>query len=359
MLTTNHLITFLQLREGFRKHAYDDAQPNVRLTVETKIKGTITIGYGTTRYPDDRPVKWDDTVSKSEAVDYLVHYIRETIEPALENLIHVPLAGCQYDAIGSCIYQYGESEVASWNLIRLINSGADWEDIAREWINGTVMWRGEPLFWGRRVMELFMFLGLDFRAGENVPVLSDVTSAARMMGFDGTMPKPDPIIDEDLFYDDPDLSIPHPGAQPMEPITDPTEDTPLTTDDLNAMQLESLRTGRPISITPVTPKVPLESYEYLSDEQKKKPEVKDVTKAQRGRAVGKKAVSKGTGAAGVGGAVALATGTAEPVLKVVDKYPKETLAWVAVGLIITAIVYHFWSEWQLQKGRDDADTLLG
>lgn len=218
MLTTANLVTFLQLREGFRKHAYDDKYPNRKLTAETEIEGTLTIGFGTTEYPDGRKVEWDDKVTKSEALDYLNFYIQDTIEPALENLIHRPLAGCQYDALGSCIYQYGESEVASWNLIRLINGNASWEEIAREWINGTVMWGGEPLFWGRRISELFMFFDLDWMAGGNVPVLSDVIAAIKLMGFDGNMPQPEPIKSDVLFDPEPDMS-------------DPTPQTPMTMED--------------------------------------------------------------------------------------------------------------------------------
>ena len=241
MLTTPALIQFLRLREGFRKHAYDDAKPNVELTADTEIEGTLTIGYGTTEYPDGRKVSWDDKVTMTEAVDYLEHYVRETVEPALENMIHRPLAGCQYDALGSCIYQFGEPEVAGWNLVRLINNNAGWREIAGEWISGTVMWRGEPLFWGRRLSEVFMFLGLDWRAGKNVPPLSDVETAVEAMGFDGAMPQPEPIK-SDILFDEP------------EPIMDPTPETPITTDDANAMQLESLRTGRPISYgRPVMP----------------------------------------------------------------------------------------------------------
>ena len=242
-LTTPALITFLRLREGFRKHAYDDAKPDVELKADTEIEGTLTVGYGTTEYPDGRKVKWDDKVTMSEAVDYLEHYIRETIEPALENLIHRPLAGCQYDAIGSCIYQYGEPEVAGWKLIRLVNGNADWRQIVTEWISGTVMWRGEPLFWARRLSEVFMFLGLDWRAGKNVPPLSDVEYAVEAMGFDGQMPDPEPIKASILFEEEEEDA----------PITDPTPETPLTTSDLNVMQAESLKTGRKMSFEPVMP----------------------------------------------------------------------------------------------------------
>ncbi len=230
MLTTSNLATFLQLREGFRKHAYDDKNPNRKLTADTEIEGTLTIGYGTTHYPDGRPVEWDDKVTKSEALDYLQHYIENTIEPALEQLIHRPLAGCQYDALGSCIYQYGESEVEEWNLIRLINNpSSTWEEIALEWVNGTVMWHGEPLFWARRISELFMFFDLDWMAGGNVPVLSDVLSAIKLMGFDGTMPKPAPIVHEDLF-------------EPEEPVmsNDPTPETPMTMDDAQYLSAKAV-----------------------------------------------------------------------------------------------------------------------
>ena len=212
MLTTTNLVTFLQLREGFRKHAYDDKQPHVKLTADTKIKGTITIGYGTTVYPDGRPVEWDDKVTKTEATEYLEHYIKTKIEPALKNLIHRPLAPCQYDALGSCIYQYGAGGVSSWRLIHLINDpDTDWRDIIAEWVTGTVMFMNEPLFWGRRVAEIFMFLGLDWRAGGNVPPLSNLEEAVEKMGFDGELPKP-PGWKDDLH-------------------ADPTPETPMTMED--------------------------------------------------------------------------------------------------------------------------------
>jgi GH24 family phage-related lysozyme (muramidase) len=183
MKTTPTLILFLQLREAFRKHAYDDKFPNRELTADTPIEGTLTIGYGTTEYPDGRKVKWNDTVSKQEALDYLTAYVRTEIEPVLDNLIHVPLKGCQYDALGSCIYQFGAAEVSGWRLIQKINRGASWQEIALEWVDGTVMWQGAPLFWGRRIMELFMFFDLDWKAGDNVPAGTSVISALETMGM--------------------------------------------------------------------------------------------------------------------------------------------------------------------------------
>jgi GH24 family phage-related lysozyme (muramidase) len=357
MLTTPALIQFLQLREGFRKHAYDDAKPHVALTEETEIEGTITVGYGTTKYPDGAPVAWHDTVSKSEAVDYLQHYIRETIEPALENLVHVPLAGVQYDALGSLIYQYGEPEVAGWKLIRRINAGEPWQNIAQEWINGTVMWMGEPLFWGRRIMELFMFLGIDWRAGENVPVLADPLEAAEAMGFDGTLPKPEPIVDADLFNE---LEIPK-----MDKISDPTPSTPITTEDLNNMQLESLKTGLPIDygvpMTPLTKKVPVEAVEYLEPKDKEPGNitVKRIEDSERGKGYAKTEQGKQQIIVGAGGTAAVAIGAAEPVVRFVDKYSFNTIAIVFLGLTLLGIVTYYWGQWQRSRGEDNAEDLLG
>ena len=238
MLTTASLITFLQLREGYRKRAYDDAQPDVELTADTEIKGTITIGYGTTRYPDGSYPLWSDRVSQTEATDYLTGYIRETIEPALENLIHVHLEPTQYDALASLIYQYGEPEVAGWRLVRRINKGEDWEKIAMEWVSGTVMWRGSPAFWGRRVAEVLMFLQLDWRAAGNVPPETNILDVVEALDFDGKL-TPQPAVDTDLFDE---LEIPRAYAPKKEPpasqtFEDPTPDTPLTTEDLNTIQL--------------------------------------------------------------------------------------------------------------------------
>jgi GH24 family phage-related lysozyme (muramidase) len=367
MLTTPALIQFLQLREGFRKHAYDDKHPNRKLTAETEIEGTLTIGYGTTVYPDGTPVSWHDTVSKSEATDYVSHYVRETIEPALENLIHVPLAGCQYDALGSCIYQYGEGEVAGWNLIRLINSpdGMNWQDIAREWISGTVFWNANPdlgpIFWGRRIMELFMFLGLDYRAGQHVPALSDPLEAAEAMGFDGTLPKPDPIVDPDLFSNDPELQI----KPPRKAISDPTPLTPITTEDANVMQLESLKTGLPIDygvpMTPLTKKVPIEAVEYLEPKDKEPGNitVKRIEDSRRGKGYAKSEMGKQGMIAGAGGSAAVAIGAAEPVVRFVDKYPSNTIAIVFLGLLLFGVGLHFYGKWERERGEDGAEDLLG
>lgn len=335
---TMNAIPLAQAWEGpFKPKAWLDKIPNPPVW---------TIGKGLTKLRTDdghwRDVGPNDRIDEEENDFQTHHFFREEIEPILASTFDgKKLQPHQRDALSSIVYNVGVPKAKFPKTTALIQEGAPISSILDEWVDGE--WNGALGLYRRRLMEAIVFgFGWPWEnAYEATKRANWSTNWRELVGVEE--------LDTEIFGE----------ASEMEPITDPTPETELTTSDLNIMQAESLRTGRPISITPVTPKVPLENYEYLSDEQKAEPKVKDVRKSQRGRAVGKKAVSKGTGAAGVGGVVAVATGTAEPVLKVVDKYPKETLAYVAVALIVVAIVYHYWSEWQLQKGRDDADTLLG
>lgn len=48
-MTIQELIEKIKTFEGFRALAYDDLQPNIVLKYSTKLKGTLTIGYGRTK----------------------------------------------------------------------------------------------------------------------------------------------------------------------------------------------------------------------------------------------------------------------------------------------------------------------
>jgi GH24 family phage-related lysozyme (muramidase) len=362
-LTTPLLAQALLPSEGYREFAYDDKQPWLELHPgdEDKVIGTLTYGHGLTKREDGSPVQIGDRISESESFDRVNRHIRTEVEPGLENLIHVPLTDFQYNALGHIMYQYGAGEMSDWRLIKRINAGEDWEKIVLEWINGTVMFMGEPDFWERRVKEILMFLGMDHRMAPNIPFGTDIIGAVIELGFDGNLPKPGPkhtptrteySYDEELFSE--------PEA-PKQAISDPTPETPLTTADLNAMQLESLKTGRAISITKLTPKVPLEAVAYLP-EDKKQPEkvtVKRIENSRRGKGYAKQQTGKELGAIGGIGAAAGIVGAAEPVVKVVDKYPAQTLGYVFAGLMVFGIIYYAYGEWQRQRGEDEAEDLLG
>lgn len=196
MLTTPALISFLQSDsiESFRAKAYDDKQPHLDLNPgdEDKVKGTLTYGTGLTKRADGTPVKLGDTITRQEDADRVRQYIREEVEPVIENLIHVPLWPSAYDAIGSVIYNFGAEEVSRWRLWRRINTGDRPENIALEWLDGTFTSGGEPMLglYRRRVMEVLMFFNLDWRAGAAISWANSIMEVLRKLNWDGQMPKP-------------------------------------------------------------------------------------------------------------------------------------------------------------------------
>lgn len=72
MRTSEKGIELIKNFEGLRQSAYDDLQPNVKLTETTKIKGTLTIGYGHTGKVDGLKIVWHTYISKYQAVELLV-----------------------------------------------------------------------------------------------------------------------------------------------------------------------------------------------------------------------------------------------------------------------------------------------
>jgi GH24 family phage-related lysozyme (muramidase) len=372
MLTTPTLINFLQQREGFRKHAYDDKHPNRTLTADTVIEGKLTIGYGTTRYPDGTFVKWNDTVSQQEGLDYLQYYIRTEIEPTLENLIHTPLKGCQYDALGSVLYQFGAEEVSDWRLIRRINKCEDWEKIALEWVDGTIMWMGEPRFWARRISELFMFFDLNWRAGSNVPVGSSVIEALEIMGVTGApavalpAPKPEPV----LILDKP---LPKETKPVARTITLPDEWDKMTaaqqTAWLNTGEFIALggTVGEPIKPAPLpeaakkpaavtTIKKTIETPNIKPEAPPKAMETSQTFKGLSKSDSGKETAIIGTT---VLGGVAYGLPYADKATAYIDKYPPQTIIMVIGGLAGMMALYGVWRWWRGQiiayEGRQKAE----
>ena len=249
MLTDQQLEEFIFHAEGGnRSPAYDDKQPWKELQPGDEIKGTLTVGPGFTKRRDGSPVQIGDTMTDQEAFERIREYIANEIEPALEDLIHVPIATSLANALGSLVFNFGATEVYGWRLWGRINAGESPLAIINEWIDGTFSSKGEPMLglWRRRHKEILMAFGKDWRAGDNVSWEDKPDDVLRVMGWDGSMPKPPPIVHKDLFEE---LEIPKRGA---DVITDPTPETPLTTADLNVMQEASLKTGKRMSFEPVT-----------------------------------------------------------------------------------------------------------
>lgn len=117
-------------------------------------KGVWTIGYGTTHYPDGRPVREGDIITKEYAEALMNDYCIKEVYPVFGK-IPFPLTSRQKEAITSLVY--------NWNIKGFLKSklyGAicvkDWGRVCREWDYG---FKNNLLgLYKRRVEELNYFL---------------------------------------------------------------------------------------------------------------------------------------------------------------------------------------------------------
>jgi GH24 family phage-related lysozyme (muramidase) len=364
MLTDHKLEEFLFISEGGnRSPAYDDFQPWKTLEPGDEIKGTLTIGPGFTTRSDGSPVQIGDTMTDQEAYDRLRRYIAEEVEPVLEDLIHVPIATSLANALGSLIYNFGATEVYGWRLWGRINSGEPAINIVNEWIDGTFSSKGVPMLglWRRRFKELALAFGLEWRAGENVSWEHQPDEFLEVLGWDGAMPKPEPIIDSDLFNEDPELQIPHRGANEVtrEKGSDPTPETPMTLDDAQFLNAEAVGYDGTYADfmahrTVVTQRNAIEAPKV---DAKKPPKPMEDSKTHRGlskKDSGKEGVQMGavlTGAATTMGTMRELTrdtaATAESASPLIGGFTANHL--ILVGLFI-GVPLLIWGAWRMMRG---------
>lgn len=104
--------------EGLALTAYDDGT------------GCWTIGYGTTRYPDQTPVKAFDTCSVQQANSYMQHDLQK-FENAVTQSVKVLLNQNQFDALVSLSYNIGINAFKNSTLLRYLNA-ADYQNAAQQ-----------------------------------------------------------------------------------------------------------------------------------------------------------------------------------------------------------------------------------
>lgn len=107
--------------ETFKPSAYRDPISKTGLP--------ITIGYGTTRYPDGHKVKLGDTCTEDQATQWVIDYI-EKIDPK----ITVQLNDNQLGAVASFIYNLGPTKWLSSTLRRKINANPADPTIAEQFM---------------------------------------------------------------------------------------------------------------------------------------------------------------------------------------------------------------------------------
>ncbi|MFM8526335.1 MAG: lysozyme [Cyanobacteriota bacterium] len=81
-----------------------------------------TIGYGTTRYPDGRPVRQGDVISRDQATTYLQQAVEDTCRPALER---IPTWGRMNSNQRGALYSF------AYNLGAHFYGGIDFTSITR------------------------------------------------------------------------------------------------------------------------------------------------------------------------------------------------------------------------------------
>lgn len=97
--------------EGFRANSYHDPV------------GVITIGYGTTVYPNGQKVKMGDFLTEAKATEYLRLHIEKDVLPAMADLIEVQLTENQFNALVSFVYNLGAGNLKRSTLLEKLNQG--------------------------------------------------------------------------------------------------------------------------------------------------------------------------------------------------------------------------------------------
>ena len=94
--------------------------------------GIPTIGIGTTRYENGKPVTMGDPViTESRAWELLSNRLIGC-ESALKRFVTVELNQNEFDALVSFIYNVGEGNFANSTLLRMLNAGDDRDDVSAQ-----------------------------------------------------------------------------------------------------------------------------------------------------------------------------------------------------------------------------------
>ncbi len=154
-------IELIKSYEKLYLRPYDDFQPSKVLTASTLIKGTLTIGYGST----GNWIKWDTVITREKADELLAVDIAQA-EKIAKRLIKVELTDNQYSALVSFAFNCGGGYVSNvshkWTPFELwnyINSKRSAEDISNKWITTAITSKGKPLkgLVARRSAELYLY----------------------------------------------------------------------------------------------------------------------------------------------------------------------------------------------------------
>lgn len=113
-----------QLIKGFEQ---------LRLNAYLDSVGVPTIGYGSTRYADGKPIGIKDRLADEDTADRLFSYTIRDYESAVNQYVKVPITQNQFDALTSFTYNEGTGALHASTLLKLLNS-KDYIGAAKEFV---------------------------------------------------------------------------------------------------------------------------------------------------------------------------------------------------------------------------------
>lgn len=132
----------------------------LRLEAHLCPANVVSIGYGTTLYPDGKAIKWGDRITEQQAEAFLIHDC-DKFSKEVDRLVKVPLNQNQRDALISFCYNVGSGAFAGSTMLRLLNQG-DYKGAAEqfpEWDKATIngVKKALPGLTRRRAEEKLLF----------------------------------------------------------------------------------------------------------------------------------------------------------------------------------------------------------
>jgi lysozyme len=118
MKTSDRGVAMICEHEGFMPRAYDDFAPKKVLKPGDKVRGTLTIGYGST----GPHVYIGKEITEAEGKE-LLKVDLQTAESAVTKAVKVPLKQNEFDALVSFVFNVGGGAFRSSTLLKKLNAG--------------------------------------------------------------------------------------------------------------------------------------------------------------------------------------------------------------------------------------------
>ncbi|WP_158629452.1 lysozyme [Flavobacterium microcysteis] len=177
MKISSNGILQLTSHESLRLEAYDDKQPNKKITSASQVKGVLTIGYGHTK-----TAKVGMKITKEQAQNLLAQDLRY-FENRLAKLVKVDVNQNMVDSLISFMYNIGDGAFAESTVLKVLNQ-KKYDAVPA----AMLMWNKPAGIVGRRTDESKLFL-LDFGVLNSVNVTAKniandaITLAAAGLAF--------------------------------------------------------------------------------------------------------------------------------------------------------------------------------